>query len=172
MNVYTGYLNEKAGRLVRLVKDLENAVEREDVLDVRRRLTEIQVAAGSVLDEVDKQREFVNEHVIAEARERAEQANRIEFDTVVAKLRGHGIKAYVEQTGGGCATILVGEEKDGRWEAAVGPGWFDEPGWSRGCGTTADLWVGKDDEGDTGEAVELDATEDTVVDLVKKYLAE
>jgi hypothetical protein len=64
--------------------------------------------------------------------------------------------AYVEQTGGGTATIYVGKPGDGafnewdRYAAAIGPGTFN---WTDPDASTfylGDLYVGPDDMGEAG----------------------
>jgi hypothetical protein len=64
----------------------------------------------------------------------------------------YNVHAYVEQTGGGCATIYAGDRYpddtgEDRYQAAAGPGWFAGPGWTRGRATTDDFCVGPDDDG-------------------------
>lgn len=77
----------------------------------------------------------------------------INFDRVVEILRTtHSVTAYVEQTGGGTATIYAGptrEEEDWgtRYAAVAGPGWFAGPGWTEGRGIAEDFYIGPDDEG-------------------------
>jgi hypothetical protein len=104
----------------------------------------------------------------------------VEFDEVVRRLEAEGITAYVEQTGGGTATIYVGEATedehgDRRFPCAVGPGWFEGPGWTLGGGHNHDLYVGPDN--DTGElpsygafSPDNPATVEAVVDAVKRVL--
>jgi hypothetical protein len=104
----------------------------------------------------------------------------VEFDEVVRRLEAEGITAYVEQTGGGTATIYVGEATedehgDRRFPCAVGPGWFEGPGWTLGRGHNHDLYVGPDN--DTGElpsygafSPDNPATVEAVVDAVKRVL--
>ena len=71
----------------------------------------------------------------------------LNLDTVVENLKSRNVKAYVEQTGGGCATILVGEVTDGRAEVLAGPGWFSGPAWTEGRADTEDFYIGPDDDG-------------------------
>jgi hypothetical protein len=58
------------------------------------------------------------------------------------------LAAYVEQTGGGCATVYVGTpDADGHYLAAIGPGSFD---WSDANASQFypnDLYIGPDDCG-------------------------
>jgi hypothetical protein len=76
----------------------------------------------------------------------------IDFDRITDLVNAAGIPAYTEQTSGGCATIYVGTARrdaygDLRYLLLAGPGWFDGPGWTSPKGTTADLYVGPDDDG-------------------------
>lgn len=94
----------------------------------------------------------------------------IDMDEVVNLIHEAGIPAYVEQTGGGCATIYAGTryvsrepftrwtpngvpaeiviDETVRWSAGAGPGWFEGPGWTNGRGVTEDFCVGIDDDGE------------------------
>lgn len=80
----------------------------------------------------------------------------INMDRIVEGLRQEGVRAYVEQTGGGCATIYIGEtipdSKGAGWdgyELCAGPGWFDGPGWTLARGARSDFYIGPDDQGET-----------------------
>jgi hypothetical protein len=69
-------------------------------------------------------------------------------------LKSKGIPAYVEQTGGGCATIYAGEPApdshgDLRYPACAGPGVFNGPGWTNPSATTDEFYIGPDDDGET-----------------------
>lgn len=111
----------------------------------------------------------------------APATNVIDFDKVVDGLKERGIPAYVEQTGGGTATIMVGEQKtrtvmgvdeDGRYDVLVGPGWFEGPmGFINGRGDTGDLSIGPDDDGvaDYTQA-EADWTEAEVIAEVVRQM--
>lgn len=75
------------------------------------------------------------------------------MDTVVELIHDMGIWAYVEQTGGGCATIYAGakytdNEGDQRYSAIAGPGTY---GWDRrpSYGHTTEFYIGPDDQGET-----------------------
>lgn len=77
----------------------------------------------------------------------------VDMDKVVDMLHRADTFAYVEQTGGGTATIYAGHtfvESDygTRYAALAGPGWFEGPGWTIARGYAADFYVGPDDEGD------------------------
>ena len=74
--------------------------------------------------------------------------------------RSYGVRAYVDMTGGGTATIYAGEQftfstRDGdeqqRWEVAAGPGFFRGPNYTYGTGYTDEFYVGADDDGESGE---------------------
>lgn len=86
----------------------------------------------------------------------------LNMDRICELLAAKGIPAYVEQTGGGCATIYAGEKTpqtftisygaketytEDRYEACAGPGWFAGPGWTNGRADTSDFYVGLDDDG-------------------------
>lgn len=85
----------------------------------------------------------------------------INLDEVVRLLQAeHGIaNAYVEQTGGGCATIYAGPQHtdgngDQRYAVAAGPGWFAGPGFTVARATPADFYIGPDDDGES-EVIEV-----------------
>lgn len=89
----------------------------------------------------------------------------VSMDEIVEHLtRRHGIFAYVEQTGGGIATIYAGRYTastedsdlrgyDGHWDAVAGPGWFAGPAWTKGTGNLADFYIGPDDDGENVDAI-------------------
>lgn len=113
----------------------------------------------------------------------------ISLDAVVHALKAEGIGSYVEQTGGGCATVLVGEAyefevtlpwngqtvTESAYPAAVGPGWFEGAGWTRGQAHATDLSVGPDRD-DLDDAYltyfsdDNPATIEAIVAAVKKAL--
>lgn len=86
----------------------------------------------------------------------------INMDKVVRILKDeYDIHAYVEQTGGGTATIFAGELRsverkaitgvvvtEDRWQAVAGPGWFEGPGWTNARGDVSDFYIGPDDDGE------------------------
>jgi hypothetical protein len=117
----------------------------------------------------------------------------VSFDKIVDELRKQDIPAYVEQTGGGVATIMVGEQTDReepiyrwsegnreqtgtqvvpRYDVLAGPGSFAGPGWTNAYGDTADLAVGPDDDGDsqywTADPTR-DTEEDVVAEIIRQY---
>jgi hypothetical protein len=64
------------------------------------------------------------------------------------------VAAYVEHTGGGCATIYAGASRldshgDRRWAAVGGPGTFNHRDVDRHVGWFGDFYIGPDDDGDT-----------------------
>lgn len=83
----------------------------------------------------------------------------LNMDKIVEYVRGAGFAAYVEQTGGGCATIYASRTADERGlparpdgdhcEVVAGPGWFAGPNWTKPQAAVLDLWVGLDDDGQT-----------------------
>jgi len=78
--------------------------------------------------------------------------NEIDMEKICDILKDdYKVTAYVEQTGGGCATIMAGEVRDdeGHYQACAGPGWFRGPGWQHGVGDLGDFSVGFDDDGET-----------------------
>jgi hypothetical protein len=113
----------------------------------------------------------------------------ISMDRVCELLRARGIPAYVEQTGGGVATIYAGKlepvqepvyrwapeggrERAGtttveRWQAVAGPGWF-EPGWQNPRADLSDFSIGPDDD---GEAEPVYAAEDWDEEQVAEAIA-
>jgi hypothetical protein len=116
----------------------------------------------------------------------------ISFDEVVRLIEGEGFAAFVQQTGGGVATVYasrkdatgtlrtheVGPYHDEHYEVAVGPGWFDGAGWTNGRGDTSDLYVGIDGDESPSESpwsatVPASATEQEVaaraVALLRRY---
>lgn len=102
----------------------------------------------------------------------------VSFDKLVSKLHKLGIPAYVEQTGGGCATVYVGtpfedESGDLRYPVLVGPGWFASPGWRNGFGDTAELAVGPDDDGESDPWCSTpEHTDEDVLNAVLAFLNE
>lgn len=87
----------------------------------------------------------------------------LDLNGVVAALAEMKIAAYVEQTGGGCATIQAGdpytdEHGDIRYPALAGPGWFDGPDWTLPRADITDFYVGADDDGE-GDTVTVTTTD-------------
>lgn len=81
----------------------------------------------------------------------------LNMDEVVDHLHGLGVSAYVEQTGGGCATIYAGPTQQGSdfprtpavtYAAVAGPGSY---GWGQrpSAAMLGDFYIGADDMGET-----------------------
>lgn len=73
----------------------------------------------------------------------------LDLDLIAHELRvRHGFPgAYVEMTGGGCATVFVGatfadEYGDPEQLAMAGPGWFSQPGYQGGRARSDDFSIG------------------------------
>lgn len=136
------------------------------------------LTAGDGLELLPEQ---AHPQLLDEAREAYEQGDGfvrplVDFDRLVDLLTADGHpSAYVEQTGGGCATVYVGpqwQDGDGdeRWTLAIGPGSFDGPGWRNGYGCTEELYVSRDDDGlSTGTQIPPGAL---LTDIVKICKAE
>jgi hypothetical protein len=80
----------------------------------------------------------------------------LDLDEIVDRIHEQGVWAYVEQTGGGCATIFAGawhSVPDGNYgrtmyAAVAGPGtygWGDRPS----VGHTDEFFIGADDQGES-----------------------
>jgi hypothetical protein len=112
----------------------------------------------------------LQEHYAEEAEPRI-----LNLEKIVDVLRMAGIPAYVEQSGGGCATIYVGEAQevngDPRYAVLAGPGWFEGPGWSNGRGQTDDFSVGPDDDGESDSVrTPVNANEaDVAIEIMRQY---
>ena len=88
------------------------------------------------------------------AQERALRSVEFSMDDIVQRVQEAGYHAFVEMTGGGCATIFAGpvHEEEGygaRYAAIAGPGWFDGPGYTIARAAAHDFYVGVDDDGST-----------------------
>lgn len=98
-------------------------------------------------------------------------------DTITEMVKAAGFKCYVEQTGGGCATIYAGETHEEpdygtRHAVLAGPGAF---GWGQEPSVFDDgeLWIGPDDDGQsaTMDAIALGCrNERDVADLIIAFL--
>jgi hypothetical protein len=67
----------------------------------------------------------------------------LDFDEIVRLVQVQGVPAYVEQTGGGCATIYAGDMQKQRIVIA-GPGRFAAYGWSQARGSIEEFSIGFD----------------------------
>jgi hypothetical protein len=104
--------------------------------------------------------------------EKEERNMILDLDAVVDILHKNDVEAYVEQTGGGTATIYAGKQADheepryvwrdgvreqvgtetwARFPVIAGPGWFEGPGWSKGRADTGDFTIGPDDDGESDD---------------------
>ena len=97
---------------------------------------------------------------------------------VCDKLRARGVPAYVEQTGGGCATIYAGTpvvlegpdaEEFPEYPVMAGPGMFYGPGWTDARGLSHDFYVGpSSDFDDNIPTHDVDETVDAIVEYLGK----
>ncbi len=116
--------------------------------------------------------------VLRDAYNNGRDPGTVNMDAVVDELGKLGVPAYVEQTGGGCATIYAGKlnpwtdhHGDRRYAAAAGPGSFEGPGWSRGRGHADEFVVGPDDDGDsTPENVPADANPAQIAGMIARVV--
>ncbi len=81
-------------------------------------------------------------------------ADEIDMEAIASAVQTAGFHAYVEQTGGGTATIYAGrlhdrETDDPHYSAVAGPGWFRGPGWTAPRASRDDFSVGRHDHGET-----------------------
>ncbi|HVQ91578.1 MAG TPA: hypothetical protein VMU51_11125 [Mycobacteriales bacterium] len=100
----------------------------------------------------------------------------VDLDRIAAMLNGRGVRAVVEMTGGGIATVFGGldvrdADGDTRYTFLVGPGWFDGPGWTLARADTADLGWGPDDSGDDPGAYTAAGPQMTEADIVAAIVA-
>lgn len=91
----------------------------------------------------------------------------IDLEKVVMLIQPElpGVTCYVEQTGGGCATIYLGDSYDCRdglvgacWSrenpigdyrpVMAGPGWFEGPAWTEGRADPSEFSIGYDQDQD------------------------
>jgi hypothetical protein len=73
----------------------------------------------------------------------------IDLQALADILNERGHQAVIEHTGGGTATLYAGHlaadrHGDPRWSAAVGPGWFNTPGFGAPMADRADFYLGPD----------------------------
>lgn len=101
------------------------------------------------------------------------------MNRIVELLQAKGVaNAYVEQTGGGCATIYAGPTHldgngDERWAVCAGPGWFTNGGGA--FGDRADFYIGPDDDGeaplDELDRPTEDTTDEQVAEMILRQIA-
>lgn len=133
---------------------------------------------GTVLDDVDTAAVMAEIAVTLGEAADADEPDFVTFslDNVVARLKLAGVDAYVEHTGGGCATIYAGGKHtvtwsdgqvDERHDVAAGPGTYGS-----NTATTAEFFVGpNDDEG--GEHADITDERDirTATDAERRVAA-
>lgn len=107
----------------------------------------------------------------------------VDMDAVacVLRRRGHD-RCYVEQTGGGVATIYLGPDArdetesegiatevaaDTRQLAIAGPGWFEGEHWTRARAWLTDFYIGPDDHGVSDPVVPWSADPDDIADIIE-----
>lgn len=107
----------------------------------------------------------------------ADMTQTVDMDAVVAALKARGFTAYVEQTGGGTATIYAGptyydpDEQYDRYAAAAGPGWFEGFGWTIARGNLADFALGHDDNGFTDPIIPTTNDPERIAELIARVVA-
>lgn len=98
----------------------------------------------------------------------------VSMDNLALLLRAKGhTKAYVEQTGGGCATLYSGgtwrdEHGDDRQDAVFGPGsFYGLDGWQEPYASCGEMFLGRDDDG-AGQHHKLPdgATDEEIVEAI------
>lgn len=113
----------------------------------------------------------------ARMQEAQESGDTLDLDLVVDLVRRAGVHSYVEQTGGGCATIFAGARRphpadttgrDVLWACCAGPGTY---GWGQvpSVADPTDFYVGADDEGESMPLTVADVgafTEEAVARLI------
>jgi len=97
----------------------------------------------------------------------------LDMDRIADLVSKAGVFAYVEQTGGGCATIYAGtlfkdEHDEERYPVAAGPGVFTGPNWTKPRGLVGDFYIGPDDDGETTTVIRCTEhdTEETIAALI------
>jgi hypothetical protein len=107
----------------------------------------------------------------------------LDLDRIVEAVTAAGFAAYVEQTGGGCATVFASREwvnvdddrlpaldSDGHFDVAAGPGHFDGPGWTNPRASAEDFVVGSDANPDDFDVLDPEGDEAAAVALIVKRL--
>lgn len=68
------------------------------------------------------------------------------MDGVAKAINSQGIKASVQHTGGGCATLYLGETNaEDYYSLAAGAGSFESKDWSNPVGYWSEFWIGPED---------------------------
>lgn len=76
----------------------------------------------------------------------------LSLDAVALEIQLRGHFAFVDMTGGGCATVFAGEKRtdifgDERYAVQLGAGHFEGPGWTNAVGWVEEMSFSKDDGG-------------------------
>lgn len=108
----------------------------------------------------------------------AKEGRELDMDVIVDHVRRMGVWAYVEQTGGGCATIFAGAQRvnaagDPVYAVCAGPGRY---GWGKlpSTGHADEFFVGADDQGETEpiDCAKVGAlTEDAIAKVIVQWAA-
>ena len=78
-----------------------------------------------------------------------------DFERLAEMVRGFAMPAVIEQSGGGIATMYVGEFNDDGYALIIaGPGWFEGPGWTNPRASLDEFSWGPDDEGESEHELE------------------
>jgi hypothetical protein len=148
----------------------------------------------------DRDSDDLEDHQDARDPESAPERLEVDLDEIALILRrDHGLAdAYVEQTGGGCATLYAGQvgyhectcpntgklgpHDDGcpvparggspRYGSCAGPGWFTGPAWTGARADLDDFYVGPDDQGETSPVMPLEVGARTEADIAKLIAAQ
>lgn len=103
------------------------------------RVTHVKIRNVGSLDYSEERRELIN------------------MDALSDLINKRGVKCYVEHTGGGCATLYIGEEftdehGDPRMVLLGGPGTLDHRDYGFSTADVGEFYVGPDDDGANMEA--------------------
>jgi hypothetical protein len=98
-------------------------------------------------------------------------ASVVDMDAVCEALNARGVSAYVEQTGGGCATISIGhQDPEGRFQALAGPGGFYGPRFTKARGHVGDFCVGPDDDGESEVSLVETTDINVIADMIEAVI--
>jgi hypothetical protein len=100
----------------------------------------------------------------------------LDLDWFVNLLHAGDIPAFIEQTGGGCATVYAGvpyRDADSRvrYPCVAGPGWFEGRRWTQGRASVDEFTVGPDDDGDTTPYYATEADDEVTLAAVIAQMA-
>ena len=134
------------------------------------RLCDDAATIGDVYCALHRSMETLEQRAAAERAAEDDEPVALDLDAIARRVRDAGYPCVVEQTGGGCATILAGtvDTSSGEYEAPVlaGPGSF---GWGERASVADpdEFYVGYDDEDAVAEAC---TTEDESVAAIVSLL--